>query len=59
MSEEIDAQKMKKAAVIALIRLDREAQTKSSKEIENEIREVLEESFTRIRGLVLENVIVT
>jgi hypothetical protein len=58
MSEKIHAQKMKKAAVVALIRLEREAQTKNSKEIENEIREVLEESFTKIPWMVLENVIV-
>jgi hypothetical protein len=58
MSEDINEQKVKKAAIVALISLKREAKTKSSKEIETEIRKVLEESLTRIPWLVLENVIV-
>lgn len=58
MSEDIREQKVKKAAVVALISLKREAKTKSSNEIETEIRKVLEESLTRIPWLVLENVIV-
>jgi hypothetical protein len=58
LSEDINEQKVKKAAIVALISLKREAKTKSSKEIETEIRKVLEESLTRIPWLVLENVIV-
>jgi hypothetical protein len=58
MSEDINEQKVKKAAIVALISLKREAKTKSSKEIKTEIRKVLEESLTRIPWLVLENVIV-
>jgi len=58
MSEDIHEQKVKKAAIVALISLKREAQTKSSKEIETEIRRALEESLIRIPWLVLEDVIV-
>jgi len=58
MSEDIHEQKVKKAVVVALISLKREAKIKSSKEIETEIRKALEESLTRIPWLVLENVIV-
>jgi hypothetical protein len=58
MSEDIHEQKSKKAVAVALISLKREAKTKSSKEIETEIREVLEESLIRIPWLILENIIV-
>ncbi len=58
MSKDIHKQKVKKAAVVALISLKREAQTKNSKEIETEIRKALRESLSRIPWLVLENVIV-
>jgi len=58
MSEDIHEQKVKKAAIVALVSLKREAKTKSSKEIETEIRKALEESLTRIQWLVLESVIV-
>ena len=58
MSDDIHEQKVKKAAIVALISLKREAKTKSSKEIETEIRMALEESLTRIPWLILENVIV-
>jgi hypothetical protein len=49
---------VKKAAVVALVNLKREAQTKSNKDIETEIRKALEESLSKIPWLVLENVIV-
>lgn len=58
MSEDVHEQKLKKAAVVALISLKRESKIKGSTEVETEIRKVLEESFTRIPWLVLENVIV-
>jgi hypothetical protein len=58
MSKDLHEQKIKKVAIVALISLKREAKTKSSKEIETEIRKVLEESLTRIPWLVLENFIV-
>ena len=58
MSEGIHEQKVKKAAIVALISLKREAKTKSSKEIETQIRKALEESLTRIPWLILEKVIV-
>jgi len=58
MSEDIHEQKVKKAAIVALISLSREATIKGSKEIETEIRRALEESLIRIPWLVLENVIV-
>ncbi|UCE16173.1 MAG: hypothetical protein JSV12_00700 [Candidatus Bathyarchaeota archaeon] len=58
MSEDIHEQKVKKAAIVALISLKCEAKTKSSKEIETEIRRALEESLTRMPWLILENVIV-
>ncbi len=58
MSKDIHEQKVKKAAVVALISLKREAKTKSSKEIETEIREALEESLMKIPWLIFENVVV-
>ncbi len=58
MSKDVHEQKVRKAAIVALFSLKREAQTKSSKEIETEIRKALEESLSRIPWLVLENVIV-
>ena len=58
MSEDIHEQKVKKAAIVALISLRREAKIKSIKEIETEIRKALEEGLMRMPWLVLENVIV-
>ncbi len=58
MSKDVHEQKVRKAAIVALFSLKREVQTKSSKEIETEIRKALEESLSRIPWLVLENVIV-
>jgi hypothetical protein len=58
MSEDIHEQKVKKAAIVALISLKREAQTKSSKEIEAEIRKVLKDGFSIVPWLRLENIVV-
>jgi len=58
MSEDIYKQKVKKAAIVALVSLRREAKMKSSKEIETEIRKALEEGLVRVPWLVLENVTV-
>ena len=58
MSEDIHEQKVKKAAIVVLISLKREAENKSGEELETEIRKALEESLARIPWLVLENVIV-
>lgn len=57
MSEDIHEQRVKRAAIVALISLKREAKAKSSKEIETEIREALQERLTRIPWLILEKVI--
>jgi hypothetical protein len=58
MSEDIHEQKVKKVAIVALISLKREAQTKSSKEIEAEIRKVLNDGLSIIPWLRLENIVV-
>jgi hypothetical protein len=58
MSEDLYGEKTKKAAVVVLICLEREAYTKSSVEIEASLREVLQESFARIPWLVLKSVVV-
>jgi len=51
-------QKVKKAAIVVLISLKREAENKSTEELETEIRKALEESLLKIPWLVLENVII-
>jgi len=59
MSEDMHEQtKVKKAAIVILINLKREAENKSSEELETEIRKALEEPLGMIPWLVLENVIV-
>ncbi len=58
MSEDIHEQKVKKAAIVALISLKREAQTKSSKEIEAEIRKVLKDGLSMVPWLRLESIVV-
>jgi len=58
MLEDTHEKKVKKAVIVALISLKREAKIKASNDIETEIRRVLEESLVRIPWLVLENVIV-
>jgi len=50
--------KIRKAAIVLLISLKREAENKSSEELKTEIRRALEESLMRIPWLVLENVII-
>ena len=58
MPENMHEQKFKKAAIVVLISLKREAENKSSEELETEIRKALEESLVRIPWLVLENVVI-
>jgi len=58
MSEDMHEQKVKKAAIVALISLKREAENKSGEELETEIRKALQEGLVKIPWLVLENVIV-
>ena len=58
MPEDMHEQKAKKAAIVVLISLKREAENKSSEELETEIRKALEESLVRIPWLVLENVVI-
>ena len=58
MSKDMHEQKIKKAAIVALISLKREAENKSGEELKTEIRKALEEGLVRIPWLVLENVIV-
>ena len=50
--------KFKKAAIVVLISLKREAEDKSSEEIKTEILMALEEGLVRIPWLILEDVIV-
>ncbi len=58
MSEDMHEQNVKKAAIVVLISLKREAENKGSEELETEIRNALEEGLARIPWLVLENVII-
>jgi len=59
MSEDKHEQtEVKKAAIVILINVKREAENKSREELETEIRKALEEGLGRIPWLVLENVIV-
>ncbi len=46
----------KKAAIVVLISLKQEAENKSSKELETEIRKALEEGLERIPWLALEKI---
>jgi hypothetical protein len=48
----------KKAVLLVLIRLAREAENKPPKEIETEVRKALEKDLARIPWLDVENVIV-
>ena len=58
MPEHMHEQKFKKAAVVVLISLKREAENKSSEELETEIRKTLKEALLKIPWLVLENVVI-
>ena len=58
MPEHMHEQKFKKAAVVVLISLKREAENKSSEELETEIRKTLEKGLARIPWVILENVII-
>lgn len=59
MSEEVYKQaEVRKAAIVILINLRREAASKGSSELEAEIRKSLEEALVRIPGLVVKDIIV-
>lgn len=59
MSEEVCVHtKVKKAAIVILINLKREATSKGSSELEAEIRQALEEALVKIPGLVVKDIIV-
>ena len=59
MSEDMHEQtEVKKAAIVILINVKREAENKSREELETEIRKALEEGLMRIPWLVLENIII-
>lgn len=59
MSEEVYEQaEVRKAAIVILINLRREAASKGSSELEAEIRKSLEEALVRIPGLVVKDIIV-
>ena len=58
MSEEVCVHtKVKKAAIVILINLKREAASKGSSELD-EIRKALEEALVKIPGLVVKDIIV-
>jgi len=50
--------KRRKAVLVVLISLAREAESKTTEELETEIRKTLEEGLARIPWLVVENVVV-
>jgi len=50
--------KRKKAVLVVLISLAREAESKTTEELETEIRKALEDGLARIPWLVVENVVV-
>jgi len=59
MSEDVhEKTTVKKAVIVALISLTQEAENKTGKELETEIRKTLEESLLRIPWLILENVVI-
>jgi len=59
MSEDTHAQTAaKKVAIVILISLAREAENKTSEELETEIHKALEKGLARIPWLVMEKVIV-
>ena len=58
MSEDMYETKIRKAAIVLLISLKREAENKSSEELKTEIRKALEKGLLGIPWLVLDNVIV-
>ncbi|MDH5375008.1 MAG: hypothetical protein OEZ21_07255 [Candidatus Bathyarchaeota archaeon] len=59
MSEDMHEKRtVKKAVIVALISLTHDAEHKTKKELETEIRKTLEEGLVRIPWLILENVII-
>lgn len=57
MPENMEKQKVKKAAIVVLISLKSQAENENSKALKTEIRKAIEESLARIPWIVLENVI--
>lgn len=49
---------VKKAVIVVLISLTQEAENKTGKELETEIRKMLEEGLLRIPWVILENVVI-
>lgn len=49
---------VKKAVIVVLISLTQEAEHKTGKELETEIRKMLEEGLLRIPWVILENVVI-
>ena len=58
MSEDMYETKIRKAAIVLLISLKREAENKSIEELKTEIRKALEKGLLGIPWLVLDNVTV-
>ncbi len=58
MSEDMYETKIRKAAIVLLISLKREAENKSIEELKTEIRKAFEKGLLGIPWLVLDNVIV-
>jgi hypothetical protein len=59
MSEDLhEKTTVKKAVIVVLISLTHDAEHKTRKELETEIRKTLERGLLRIPGLILENVVI-
>ena len=59
MSEDLhEKTTVKKAVIVVLISLTQDAEHKTRKELETEIRKTLERGLLRIPGLILENVVI-
>ena len=56
ISEDLHEKRIKKAAIVILITLKREAKNKSSKESETEIRKTIEQALARIPYVTVDNV---
>jgi len=56
ISEDLHEKRIKKAAIVILITLKREAKNKSSKESETEIRKTIEQALARIPYVIVDNV---
>lgn len=56
ISEDSHEKRIKKAAIVILITLKREAKNKNSKEFETEIRKTIEQALARIPYVTVDNV---